>query len=195
MNSSQVRAYFHSFTRAIINRTPFYYGWIVMLAGTVGLIMSSPGQTYAISIFIDYFITDLGISRGMVSTLYAAGTLTAAMALPWVGRQIDKRVLRFVVATIATLFGLACIYMGTVQNAAMLLVGFILLRMLGQGSLSLASTYFINQWWARRRGTVLGISGVMMAIFGLGLFPNLINCLIPSWAGAGPMPRSALHCS
>jgi sugar phosphate permease len=107
------------------------------------------------------------------------GTLTAAMALPWVGRQIDKRVLRFVVATIAGLFGLACIYMGTVQNAAMLLIGFILLRMLGQGSLSLASTYFINQWWMRRRGTVLGISGVMVAILGLGTFPNIINWLIP----------------
>ncbi len=172
MNSSQARAYFHGYTRAIIDRTPFYYGWIVMLVGTVGLIMTSPGQTYAISIFIDYFITDLGISRGMVSTLYAVGTLTAAMALPWVGRQIDKQVLRFVVATIAALFGLACIYMGTVQNAAMLLIGFILLRMLGQGSLSLASIYFINQWWMRRRGTVLGISGVMMAISGLGDVPQ-----------------------
>ncbi len=179
MNSSQARAYFHGYTRAIIDRTPFYYGWIVMLVGTVGMIMTSPGQTYAISIFIDYFITDLGISRGMVSTLYAVGTLTAAMALPWVGRQIDKQALRFVVATIAALFGLACIYMGAVQNAAMLLVGFILLRMLGQGSLSLASVYFINQWWMRRRGTVLGISGVMVAILGLGTFPNIINWLIP----------------
>ncbi len=179
MNNGQARAYFHSLTRGIIYHVPFYYGWIVMLAGTLGLIFSSPGQTYAISIFIDYFITDLGISRGMVSTLYAAGTLTAALALPWVGRQIDKRVLRFMVAAISVLFGLSCIYMATVQNATMLLIGFVLLRMLGQGSLSLTSNYFINQWWVRRRGTVLGISGIMVAAFGLASFPNVINWMIP----------------
>ncbi len=45
----------------------------------------------------------------------------------------------------------------------LLLIGFILLRMLGQGSLSLTSNYFINQWWVRRRGTVLGISGILVA--------------------------------
>jgi len=169
----------------LINRTPFFYGWVVMMAGTLGLIMTSPGQTFAVSIFIEQFISDLGISRSLVSTLYTVGTLTGSFALPFIGRQIDWRGPRRMVVIISLLFGLACIYMGYVQNAIMLGLGFILIRMLGQGSLSVVSQHVINQWWVRRRGAVLGISNLLLAILGLGTFPSLINWLIPQFGWRG----------
>jgi len=163
----------------VINLSPVFYGWVIMLVATLGLIMTSPGQTYAVSIFIEHFITDLSISRSMVSTLYTVGTLVGSFALPIVGRQIDRRGSRAVVVIIAVVFGLACIYMGFVQNAVMLGLGFIAIRMFGQGSLGLVSQNVINQWWVRRRGMVTGISGLLIALVGLGGFPNLINWLIP----------------
>ncbi len=163
----------------MIQRIPFYYGWIVLLAGTLGNIMSSPGQTYSISIFIEHFITDLGISRSLISTFYTVGTMSGSLILPYVGRQVDQRSPRIVTGIIAGLFGLACLYMSIVQNGWMLLIGFFALRMLGQGSLGLVSTYIINQWWLRRRGAMMGISGVMTALLGIGLFPGLLNWLIP----------------
>ena len=169
----------------LVRRTPFFYGWVILLAGSFGMIMSSPGQTYTISIFIEHFIADLGVSRGMVSAFYMAGTLTASLGLPFVGRQIDLRGPRLMVGIIAVALGLSCIYMGLIQAGWMLLIGFVLLRLLGQGSISLVSTYVINQWWVRRRGTILGISGVLVAAFGLAGFPNLVNWLIPQigWRG------------
>lgn len=166
-------------TSRLIARTPFFYGWVVVAAGTLGMVMTSPGQTYAISIFIEQFIVDLGISRSLVSTFYTIGTLTGSFVLPFVGRQVDQRSPRLMVGVIATLFGLACLYMSLVQNGFMLLIGFVLVRMLGQGSLGLVSTYIINQWWMRRRGTINGIAGVAMALLGVGAYPNLINWLIP----------------
>ena len=162
----------------LIPRIPFFYGWVILLIGTFGLIMTSPGQTYAVSIFIEHFIADLGISRSLVSTLYTVGTLLGSFALPFVGRQFDRRGARVVMVAITLLFGLVCIYMGFVQNALMLAIGFTGIRMLGQGSLSLVSTNVINQWWVERRGFIMGLSGVLLAIFGTGLFPNLIHGLI-----------------
>ena len=150
-----------------------------MLAGSFGMIMTSPGQTYGVSIFIEHFIADLGVSRSMVSTYYAIGTLTGAAALPFVGRRIDQLGPRVVVVVVAILFGLACIFLGAVSSGLMLLFGFVLIRMLGQGSLGLVSTYVINQWWMRRRGMVMGISGVLVALLGIGAFPNLLNWMIP----------------
>lgn len=166
-------------TSRMIQLTPFYYGWVVLIAGTVGSILSSPGQTFSISIFIEYFIHDLGISRSLISTFYTIGTLVGSFALPFIGRQIDLKGPRLTTGIISALFGLACLYMSTVHNGWMLLIGFIAVRMLGQGSLSLVSNYVISQWWLRRRGTMLGISGVVMALLGIGGFPVMINWLIP----------------
>ena len=163
----------------LANRSPVFYGWIIMLVGTLGMVMTSPGQTDSVSVFIEHFIGDLQISRSLVSTLYTVGTLVGSFALPVVGRQIDRRGPRRMVLIVSALFGLACIYMGFVQNALMLGLGFIAIRMLGQGSLSLVCRNVINQWWIRRRGTVMGISGLLASLFGLGGFPNLINWLIP----------------
>jgi sugar phosphate permease len=162
----------------LVLSTPFYYGWVILVVGTFGGIMTGPGQTYAFSAFLDHFIADLGLSRGLVSTLYTAGTLTASFVLPYVGRQFDQRGARFMIALMSLLLGLACIYMSFVRNAVMLGIGFFLLRQLGQGSLSLVSKNVINIWWVRRRGLVMGIGGVAGALLG-GLFPFLINALIP----------------
>ena len=141
--------------------------------------MTSPGQTYVVSIFIESFIAELGISRSLVSTLYTLGTLVGSFVLPMVGYQLDRHGARLIVVLITALFGFACIYMGYVQNAFMLGLGFIALRMLGQGSLGLVCTNIINQWWVRRRGMVMGISGMAGSLISLGGFPNLINWLLP----------------
>ena len=150
-----------------------------MVIGTLGMIMTSPGQTYVVSIFIENFITDLGISRSLVSTLYTLGTLVGSFVLPIVGYQIDRHGARLIVTLVTVLFGLACVYMGYVQNAFMLGLGFIALRMLGQGSLGMVCTNIINQWWVRRRGMVMGISGMAGSLISLGGFPNLVNYLFP----------------
>jgi MFS transporter, OFA family, oxalate/formate antiporter len=157
---------------------PIYYGWVIMLVGTLGMIMTSPGQTYAESIFIESIIKDLSISRSLVSSLYAFGTLVGGLSLPYWGKQIDKQGTRKMVTLVAILFGLSCIYMGFVKNALMIGIGFILIRMLGQGSLGLISQTAINHWWVKKRGTIMGISGLLMALLGMGAFPSLVYWLI-----------------
>ena len=168
-----------TYSSRLINQSPFFYGWVIMLVGALGLVMTSPAQTYAISIFIEHFIQDLGLSRTMVSTLYSAASLVAGFTLPFIGRQIDQRGSRKMMVIITAVFGLGCIFMGLAQNAVMLGIGFLALRIFGQGGLSLVSTNVINQWWVRRRGLAMGLAGLVMSLLGLAAFPNLINWLIP----------------
>ena len=163
----------------LINKSPIFYGWIILAVGTFITIMTSPGQTFVVSIFIERFIEDLDLSRSLVSTLYTVGTLSGSLVLPFVGRQIDRFGVRVMAAVVSVLFGLACIYMGAVRNAVMLGAGFIAIRMLGQGSLGLIGKTAINRWWVRRRGLVSGISGLTHSLLGIGAFPNLIHALIP----------------
>ncbi len=164
-----------------MRRSPIFYGWVILFAGTVGMVMTSPGQTYAVSILLDPMIEQLQISRTLVSTLYMAATLIGSLALPWIGRQIDANGPRRMALLVSAAFGLSCFFMGAVANAAMLCIGFIGIRMFGQGGLSLVSQNVINQWWVRRRGFMLGISGLFMSLLGLGGFPLLIYALMESF--------------
>lgn len=162
----------------LVHRVPLFYGWLIMAAGTLGLIMTSPGQTYTVSIFIEHIIQDLGLSRLAVSALYTMGSLVGGLALPFWGRQIDRHGSRRMVTIIAVLFGLACIFMAFVQDAFMLGLGFAAIRMLGQGSLTLVSQNVMSQWWVRKRGMIMGLAGLFMAVLGMGAFPNLVHTLI-----------------
>lgn len=164
----------------VIERTPFFYGWVVLAAGTFGMMMTTPGQTLGVSVFLDRIIADLGVSRSLVSLLYTAGTVAGSFALPFVGRVIDRRGPRVAVVVVAGLFALACGYMGMVRNVAMLLVGFVLIRGLGQGSLSLVSQHVVNLWFVRRRGLAVGLTGLGMAA-ATAFFPMVIDGLIQGY--------------
>ena len=168
-------------TSRIIDKSPIPYGWVIMIVGAIGMVLTSPGQTYGVSIFLEQIIADLEISRSLVSSLYTIGTITGSLALPTVGRLIDKHGSQCMVVIISVLFAIACAYMSVVRNAAMLAFGFVGIRMLGQGSLSMVSRYVVNQWWVRKRGTVLGLSAIFTSILGSGMFPRLINWLIPQF--------------
>ena len=161
----------------LVHGCPIYYGWVIFVVAIIGMVMTSPGQTDSVSIFIEHFINDLGLSRSVVSTLYTVATLIASVSLPFIGRQIDRRGHRAMVGVITVAFALALVYMGQVRGAAMLGIGFVAIRTLGQGSLELVSTNLLNQWWVRRRGMIIGIAGVVGGPLA-GTFPNLIHALI-----------------
>lgn len=162
----------------LVQRVPIYYGWVIMVMATFAMIMTTPGQTFGVSVFIEHFIAELDISRSTVSTLYLIGTLIGSVTLTYVGRLIDRYGPRLIMAATCGALGLTCLIMSQVNGIILLGIGFTLLRMLGQGSLSLVSSNSINQWWVRRRGVILGLSGVATALFGMGIGPNLLNRMI-----------------
>ncbi len=161
----------------LIDRSPLFYGWLVLAVATVGMMMTIPGQTVGVSIFLDGIIAELGMSRSEVSTLYLVGTLLGALVLPFVGRFVDRRGPRLAVVVVAALFALACVWMGFVQGTVTLLIGFTLIRALGQGSLSLISVHAVAIWFVQRRGVAIGLLGVGMAAW-VAVFPSLIEQLL-----------------
>lgn len=161
----------------LVRRSPVYYGWIVVLAGTLGAMMTTPGQTVGVSIFLDPIIAELGISRSLASTLYLFGTLLGSMFLPFAGRFIDRHGPRRAVIVFSAAFALACVWMGTVFEAVTLFLGFTLIRALGQGALSLVSLHVIAIWFVRQRGIAIGLLGIGTAT-ATAVFPVAIEAMI-----------------
>jgi len=176
----------------LVARSPVYYGWFVLVAATVGMMMTIPGQTSGLAVFLDAMIADLGMSRSHVATLYLVGTLLGSLGLPWVGRFIDRRGPRLAVVVIAALFAGACVWMGFVRETVTLLIGFTLIRALGQGALSLVSVHAAAIWFVRRRGIAVAIIGIGWAIW-TAAYPSLVErFLAPYGWRAGYMLLGAM---
>lgn len=162
---------------SLVHRSPFYYGWIIVAVGTLGMWMTSPGQTYVFSVFIDWFIVDLGISRTLVSSLYMVGTLLASMSLPFVGRFFDRHGSRRTVVWVSLGLGLATMAMSQVNGPVFLFFGILLLRGLGQGSLQMSSDNAIAQWFIKNRGKAIGVAS-LGASMAMGVFPLITLAII-----------------
>ncbi|MDB1089856.1 MFS transporter [Streptomyces sp. ACA25] len=139
--------------------------------------MTAPGQTHGISVIIDPLMADLEISRTQISTAYLIGTLVGACAMPMVGRAIDTYGPRLVMAAVGAVFGGVLLALTTVSGIVGLTVGFVGIRMAGQGALSLVATTTVAYWFERRRGFALGIVGAV-GTAGISLTPVLFERLV-----------------
>jgi MFS family permease len=143
---------------ALVERSPVYYGWVVL----------------GISLFIDAFIEDLGLSRSVVSWLCTVATVVGSLGLPLAGRLLDRYGPRRVAVVLIALLAASCAGMRWVSSWVGVFVGFVCLRRVGQGALGLVNNHAVNLWFERRRGLAVGILGLGMA-GAAALFPPLIE--------------------
>lgn len=104
-----------------IPRFPFFYGNIIIFSGIVGILASTPGQTIGVSVFTDFLIRDLGISRENLSIAYMFGTLMSSFVIIYVGRFFDKFGARVTSVIAGAMLGLSLFYLSAVEN----IVGFL----------------------------------------------------------------------
>lgn len=150
-------------------------GWSALMVAA-----TAPGQTAAVSVFIDPMIADLGVSRAAISTAYLIGTLTGAVAMPFVGRMLDRFGVRLVMAGIGVVFSAALCSLAAVSSIVGLTAGFVVIRMAGQGALGLVATTAVALWFDRRRGTAVGLVSAVGAS-AISLAPVLLETLVSDW--------------
>ncbi len=139
------------------SRDATFLGWRMVALAALMLGLSGPGQTVGVSVFVDPMMASLDLTRSQVSSAYLIGTLLASLALPRIGRALDDHGTRRTLLVVAVGLGLALVGMGLVAGLVTLSVGFVGIRMLGQGSLSLVATNAVAPWFARRRGFAIGV--------------------------------------
>jgi MFS family permease len=142
-------------------------GWFVLVAATIGVFMTTPGQTVGVSGFVDYIATDLGIPREQVVMLYSVGTLLGILPAPLIGRLVDRYGPRRAIALIVPALAFACAVMASVHGPWSLALGFTLLRGCAIGGLYLVSLNLVNLWFDRLRGRATAIAMLGLALGGL----------------------------
>lgn len=183
-------------------RSPVFYGYVILLAGTLGIWASVPGQTIGVSVFTEPVMEALGLSRNQFSNAYMIGTICSSLVIGRAGVWFDRYGARYVAFFAALTLALALllcswsVYMSTffknllsrdtwlVPFTLMTLL-FFLLRFAGQGVLTMASRNVIMIWFDKNRGKVNSFSSVALS-FGFSISPLWLDQLIRdySWQGA-----------
>ncbi len=137
-----------------------FLGWIVLFVAALGMFASAPGQSFSVATFKEPMEQSLGITDTAYSAAYLVATLLSGACLPFVGRLTDRWGARLLLPLIGIALGAACWWMSLVQSFAGLFFGFCLIRPLGQGSLTLVSTWLVGHWFEKRRGLAMGLLGM-----------------------------------
>lgn len=162
-----------------------FYGWVMVLVAGLGIFASGPGQSHTFSVFVAPISEDLGITVTAIAFAYALATVGAAFLLPFVGKQVDRFGPRWSLTGIVIGLGLACLFFGAAANMIWLVIGFGLLRFLGQGSMMLGSANLVAQWWSAKRGFAMSLMALGFAA-SMAVHPQLGRWLIElfGWRGA-----------
>lgn len=172
-----------------IRRLPFYYGWVIWLFSTTGIIFSIPGQTMGMAVFTDHLIDALGLTRTQLSLAYLVGTVGSSLFLTSAGRWYDILGGRLMVALASGLLAVMLIYIAVADSLAarfgggvfisfsLITVGYFGVRFLGQGVLTSASRNVLLVWFEKRRGLVASARGTFVS-FGFAIAPLVLAWMI-----------------
>lgn len=189
---------------SIINpsKSPVFYGYVILVMGTLGIYFSIPGQTIGVSVFTDPVKDALGLSRNQFSNAYMIGTIMSSLFIGRAGIWFDKYGARYTAFFAALMLAMALLLSSwsldistrvkDVLNLDSWMVPFTIMTLLffmirfsGQGVLTMASRNVIMIWFDKNRGKVNAISSIAIS-FGFSSSPLWVNFLIEEyrWDGA-----------
>ncbi len=184
-------------------RVPFFYGYVIIVCSFLGTALSAPGQTVGVSVFTDYLLDAMSVSRYQLSIAYMIGTFVSSLVIARTGALIDRFGVRLVAVCACVGMGGALGYMSRVDKIASfagqvtgigysvlvslitVTIGFFFIRFLGQGIMALTARVMLMKWFDRLRGRANSIVGAAVAL-SLSGAPVVFESLIGGfgWRGA-----------
>ncbi len=192
-----------------VKKWPFFYGYMIAVCSVMGFVVSAPGQTIGVSVFTDYLIDVLGLTRFQLSLAYTLGTIGSSFIIARVGTLLDSLGTRLIALVTSILFGLSLFYMSQVDHIALglsgalsglaatvvvmatITFGFLSIRFLGQGVLALASRTLLMRWFDELRGRINSLVGVFISLM-FSASPLVFEVMIRNYTERGAWMVMAL---
>lgn len=143
-------------------RLPFYYGWVVVGVAALAMSATLPGRSHGLGLITEPLIADLQIPHTTFARInFATCLLGAAFCVP-IGWLLDRCGARVVLGAVMTGLGLAVIVMSRANSALGLFLTLLVVRGLGQSSLSVVSMAAVGKWFRGRLGQAMGVYSVLL---------------------------------
>ena len=128
------------------------YSWVILSTG-FAILFFGGGSRFAFGLMLKPMTDDLGLSRSYLSMVVTVFMLVSAIAMPLVGRLVDRFSLRWIIGTGAVLSAVGIGLMGSVAAPWQMFMVYGLVYALGNaGTSNPVVGVMISRWFVRRRG-------------------------------------------
>tara|TARA_B100000676_G_scaffold203162_1_gene199408 strand:+ start:677 stop:1918 length:1242 start_codon:yes stop_codon:yes gene_type:complete len=169
----------------IANKSPIYYGWIILLISTSMSAVRPVMAVATLSVFITPMSDELNWSRTAFSGAVSIGGFVGAFVSPIIGKGIDRYGTSLVMALSSLIVAISAIAISQVESIVYFYVFYICGRAMFAGPLMLAPAVAVSNWFVSKRAITLAILQVSQGL-GLALIPFIAKSIIVSenWPSA-----------
>ena len=178
-----------------IRKWPGYYGWVILVVGTLGMIAAVPGSPPGMSVFVDDMIGALDLERSSFALAYTFGTISAGLCAPLAGRLIDRFGARVMGCVSYFGLGVILIFTGFIAHIYAILptkeetaipfafilvfIAFAGMRLMGVSFSMTTCRSMVFRWFEGKRGWAAAINGTMLSL-SFSSAPLLLNGIVVS---------------
>ena len=154
------------------------YSWLILAAG-FAILFFSGGSRFAFGLMLKPMSEDLEVSRSTLSLAVTMFMVVSAVAMPFVGRLVDRWSLRGTIAVGAGIGAAGLVLMGQVQSAWQVFLVYGVVYALGNSGTSIAPVVvMVSQWFIERRGVATSVAVSGNAIGQLFIVAALASLLV-----------------
>ncbi len=135
-----------------------YYGWIIVAACTV-ILIATFGICYSFSVFFSSLQAEFLWSRARTSSIFSLYLIFAGFFSIIAGQALDRLGPRIVVVVMGAVTAVSLVLISRIEAVWQLYLCYSVLLALGTGPMYIIVIGTASGWFAKKRGTVVGIIG------------------------------------
>jgi len=148
-----------------------FYGWWIVLAGTVVFVVSNGIGFYGHGVFLDPFQKQFGCSKGTISFAVTLYFLTTGIMGLFIGRPIDRYGPRPVMILGSIGVGFALMLVGRVERLWQLYAVYLLMAVGWSGTSLIPINTLVTNWFIRKRGLAMSVTMTGLSVGGMVMVP------------------------
>lgn len=143
----------------IDSKTPFFYGWIIVLGAFLGSFAGGGMQSFTFGVFLKPMSEDLGWSRSTIIGALTLRTFVTAAIAPFLGKYVDNKGPQLIMVCSAIAGGIACILLTQVTTILQFYLAFMIVGFAGGAGMGgVVANATVLKWFIKYRGRATAFS-------------------------------------
>ncbi len=165
----------------MIKRTPFFYGWVVVIVFLISGI-AIYGVRFSYGVFFKSIENEFNLTRAATSSIFSVNMLFTGIFAFLMGWALDRYGPRVVLLLMGLFTGLGLLTTGLTNSLWQLYITYGLLLAVGIGPAFAVFMSTVSRWFDKKRGLAAGIAGTGVGLGPLIMAPSATYLLINfSW--------------